>query len=118
MHLQWTEPHTDGGSPITTYVVEKRDRFGARWTPVTRADITEPSITVTGLVEGQEYEFHVAAQNKAGVGKFSEPSRATVAKPPYGESCYIQLFFPSTGQLSVLLNCFVLYTLYWDFIFL
>ena len=85
MHLQWTEPHTDGGSPITTYVVEKRDRFGARWTPVTRADITEPSITVTGLVEGQEYEFHVAAQNKAGVGKFSEPSRATLAKPPYGE---------------------------------
>ena len=85
MHLRWAEPDTDGGSPITTYVVERRDRFSPRWTPVTRADITQPSFTVTGLVEGQEYEFHVAAQNKAGLGKFSEHSEVRVAKPPYGK---------------------------------
>lgn len=86
MHLRWAEPDTDGGSPVTGYVVEKRDRFSTRWTPVvTRGEVREASLTVTGLVESQEYEFHVAAQNKAGVGKFSEPSKPTVAKPPYGE---------------------------------
>ena len=86
MHLRWAEPDTDGGSPVTGYVVEKRDCFSTRWTlVVTRGDVKEAGLTVTELVESQKYEFHVAAQNKSGVGKFSKPSKPTVAKPLYGE---------------------------------
>ncbi|XP_038047568.1 titin-like [Patiria miniata] len=83
MHLSWSEPESDGGSPITGYIVEKRERFSTLWAPVTKREVPEASYTVTGLTEGTEYEFRVAGQNKAGVGKFSEPTRPTVAKPPY-----------------------------------
>ncbi len=42
--------------------------------------ITEPTYKVTGLDEGAEYEFRVAAENKAGVGEFSETTGPTRAK--------------------------------------
>ncbi len=83
MHLSWSEPESDGGSPITGYVVEKRDRFSTLWTPVTKREIPDTSFTVSGLSEGMEYEFRVVAQNKAGPGKYSEATRPTVARPPY-----------------------------------
>ena len=40
---------------------------------------------ITDLTQGDEYLFRVAAQNKAGVGKASEPTSPVVPKPPYGK---------------------------------
>ena len=42
--------------------------------------VTEPSYKVTGLEADYEYEFRVAAENKAGVGDFSQSTTPTVAK--------------------------------------
>ena len=42
--------------------------------------VTEPSYKVTGLEEDHEYEFRIAAENKAGVGEFSESTIPTMAK--------------------------------------
>ncbi len=83
MTLTWTPPDSDNGSPITGYIVEKRDRMSTRWTKVTRETVTELTYTVTGLNEGNEYDFRVSAENKAGVGEPSQPSKSTIAKPPY-----------------------------------
>ena len=87
MTLDWSPPDNDGGSPITGYTVEKRDKFITKWTKVNRYAVTETTFKVSDLREGTEYEFHVAAENKAGLGKFSELSQKKVAKQPYGESC-------------------------------
>ena len=83
MTLSWTAPDSDGGSPITSYVLEKKEPFSSRWTEVTTVSSTE--FKVTGLKEGSEYQFRVSAENKAGVGKPSEPSESKVAKLPYGK---------------------------------
>nr|XP_006823015.1 PREDICTED: titin-like [Saccoglossus kowalevskii] len=83
MTLKWTPPSNDGGSPITGYIIEKKDKFSARWTRVNRESVLDTEYTVTQLTEGSEYQFRVAAENKAGVGKYGEPSASRVAKPPY-----------------------------------
>ena len=98
MRLSWTEPESDGGSPITGYVVEKQDRFSTHWTPVTKREVPDTSFTVSGLSEGMEYEFRVVAQNKAGPGKYSEATRPTVAKPPYSK-CQMSMIWESKCTL-------------------
>ena len=84
MTLRWAPPDSDGGVPITTYIVERREQFSSRWVQSSRYDFTEGTFSVTGLKDGNEYEFRVAAKNKIGTGKFSEPTRPTRAKEPYG----------------------------------
>uniref|UniRef100_A0A8B9H2Y0 Titin n=1 Tax=Astyanax mexicanus TaxID=7994 RepID=A0A8B9H2Y0_ASTMX len=75
MVLTWEAPTSDGGTPITGYVIEKHDKEGVRWTRCNRQTVTDLTFKVTGLLEGHLYEFRVAAENGVGVG---EPSSATV----------------------------------------
>ena len=75
--IKWKPPDTDGGSPITNYVVEQSERFSPRWNKISSDNLTECEFTIKNLPEGQTYQFRVSAQNKAGVGK---PSAATEPK--------------------------------------
>ena len=56
--------------------------------------LADTQFTIRGLTEGEEYEFQVAALNKAGQGSFSTPSQKTICKRPTGkftlESQYVQ----------------------------
>lgn len=83
MTLSWNPPEEDGGARIKGYIIQKKEPFSSKWTAVGSTDDT--SFTVTGLKEGTEYEFRVAAENKAGTGKFSPATSPTVAKEPYGK---------------------------------
>ena len=85
MTISWSSPESDGGSPVTGYILEKRDITSKRWVKTSSDAITELTFRVTGLTKGSKYEFRVSAQNKAGTGKPSTPTDATEAKPPYGK---------------------------------
>lgn len=52
---------------------------------MTKTPTPDTEFTITHLKSGDEYQFRVIAENKAGPGKPSEPSTATVARPQYGE---------------------------------
>lgn len=71
---------SDGGSPITGYVLEKR-LYGqnAAWERVTFGNINDVRYRVTGLTPQKTYEFRVAALNLAGQGEYSENSVPIVA---------------------------------------
>ena len=83
--ITWSPPKSDGGSPITGYVIEKRDTSSTRWTKAYKEPVEETTMTIKDLFEGKTYEFRVAAVNKAGQGPFSEPSEPKLCKPPYGK---------------------------------
>ena len=76
-------PKSDGGSPITGYVVERRQTATARWVRVTRDPIQQLSFKCNDLVEGLEYEFRVIAENKAGPSEPSAPCKPFTAKDPF-----------------------------------
>ena len=73
--ISWTPPDNDGGAPIENYVIEFREQGQTKWQQV-RRDEKSPDLTFTvpGLREETQYEFRVAAENKAGQGPFSKPS--------------------------------------------
>ncbi|XP_033628855.1 titin-like, partial [Asterias rubens] len=81
--ISWSPPESDGGSPVTGYIIEKKETSSTRWTKAVRDSVSDTTLTVKDLIEGKEYEFRVAAVNKAGTGPFSEPSEPRITKPPY-----------------------------------
>ncbi|ELT96018.1 hypothetical protein CAPTEDRAFT_139703, partial [Capitella teleta] len=80
--LKWEAPTSDGGSPITNYVIEMRTRKDLKWKKVNKDNITDTEFTVPGLKEGEEYEFRITAENKAGAGQPSKPSSSAKYDKP------------------------------------
>lgn len=85
--LKWTEPESDGGSPITNYVVEKRDVRRRTWQAVDTT-VKDTKYTVTPLNEGSLYVFRVAAENAAGIGEFCELEDSILAKDTFSKLLY------------------------------
>uniref|UniRef100_A0A3Q2CRU6 Titin n=1 Tax=Cyprinodon variegatus TaxID=28743 RepID=A0A3Q2CRU6_CYPVA len=70
--LAWEKPNYDGGSPITAYMIEKREGVSPKWFKAHLTNITDTHFTVTGLTQNETYEFRVMAKNA--VGSVSNPS--------------------------------------------
>ena len=79
--LSWQPPASDGGAPITGYLLEKNT--GTRWVRINKT-VTSTTFKLTDLQEDYKYEFRVIAENKIGCGPPSQPSDQIVAKDPWG----------------------------------
>ena len=86
--LSWERPDSDGGLPVTGYLVERLDatRGGAGWATVGHTDAATVSFTATKLLEGARYHFRVTAENAAGTGRPVETTHAVDVKSPFGQS--------------------------------
>ena len=75
VELKWMKPMLDGGSPITNYVIECKEKFSSDWVKCHMTDGPETEAKVTDVIKaGKSYEFRVRAVNKAGPGEPSSPS--------------------------------------------
>lgn len=86
--LKWKKPEDDGGAPIKHYDVEKMEDGTGRWIPVGKADKDATEFDVSGLQPGKNYQFRVKAVNNEGPSEPLETTKATLAKNPYGMSCF------------------------------
>lgn len=85
MTLKWEEPYHDGGSKVTGYWIEKKERNNILWVRENKIPCFECYYKAEGLVEGLEYQFRIYAMNSAGLSKASEASKGAVAQNPVGE---------------------------------
>lgn len=83
--IEWLKPESDGGSEVTNYLIEYRERKSVRWIKVNRDSILkDTSFKVTGLHEGNIYQFRITAMNAAGDSEPSEVSMYAVCRVPTG----------------------------------
>uniref|UniRef100_A0A6I8RUS1 Titin n=1 Tax=Xenopus tropicalis TaxID=8364 RepID=A0A6I8RUS1_XENTR len=80
--ITWEPPEYDGGSEITAYIVELRDRASIKWDAAMITKPDELGATLNDVVENKEYIFRVRAENQAGVGKPSAATRAVKIRDP------------------------------------
>lgn len=78
--LVWKPPDTDGGSPITSYIIEKKDKLSTKWQKACEVIGDKCEAKVPDLIEGMDYQFRVRAVNKAGPGVPSDASDTVTAK--------------------------------------
>ena len=78
VRLAWSAPSSDGGEPITDYVLQ-HSLDGVNWATVSDGVSTTRAFTISGLRGGASYRFRVSAKNSFGVGT---PSAAVATKLP------------------------------------
>ena len=91
--VAWQPPKEDGGSPLTGYHVERCLAKSDRWLKISKGLVAELKFTVTDLVEGNEYQFRISAENKVGVGPPSSPCPPFVAKDAFSEYCGFTILY-------------------------
>ncbi len=78
MTLSWKAPTSDGGLPITDWVVRYSTDQGLTWITFPHVPSAATTITVTGLAKGRSHLFRVAAVTAVGRGFLSADSEPFV----------------------------------------
>uniref|UniRef100_A0A8C7ZRA3 Titin n=1 Tax=Oryzias sinensis TaxID=183150 RepID=A0A8C7ZRA3_9TELE len=107
MVVMWQEPKNDGGTPITNFNIERKDRVGLRWVKCNKRKVKDLQFKTTGLVPGHEYEFRITAENAAGVSAPSVSSpfyKATDALYKPGPPCNPRVLDTTKSSITVAWN--------------
>ena len=103
MTVVWNRPVADGGSDISGYFLEKRDKKSLGGFKVLKETIRDTRQKVTGLTEHSDYQYRVCAINAAGQGPFSEPSDFYKAADPIGKcGVFTYVFFHVTKLYTIM----------------
>lgn len=84
MFVAWDKPESDGGSPVTGYYIERKERNSLLWVKANDTVVRTTEYPCAGLIEGLEYTFRVSAINRAGQGKPSAKTDFVTARTPVG----------------------------------
>ncbi|XP_029935773.1 M-protein, striated muscle [Myripristis murdjan] len=104
--LLWKPPVYQGRDPVNGFYIDikEADAVEEAWRGVNDKATDKKYIKIKNLKEGESYVFRVRAQNKAGVGKASDPTEAVpaVTKPGTKE---IVVDVDDDGVISLNFEC-------------
>ena len=81
--VEWQTPESDGGSPINSYSLERKDMKRNTWVAAGSCAENKLSYTVKKLAEGNEYSIRVCAENDVGSGPYAELAEPVVAQDQF-----------------------------------
>lgn len=93
--IQWQAPDSDGGSPITGYVVEYKEKAASQWKSFLESDPKKLQAVLPDLRTGGIYVARVRARNIEGD---SEPSPET--PPKIAKARYVKPKFVDVGTMQ------------------
>ena len=96
--LTWATPDSDGGSPITDYIVQYKPTADSTWQTFADGTSANTNTTVTSLTNGTQYDFRVRAVNSVGEGNNSSVESATPATIPSAPSITA---IPETDEVNL-----------------
>ena len=84
--VSWSVPASDGGSPITGYVLEQtafdaKTKVWSAWASTT-VGATATSVAKSGLVNGNTYRYRLVTKTKLGSSTYSNVAEASPAGKP------------------------------------
>jgi len=99
-HLDWDAPTDDGGSPVTSYMVERlctgSDGDGdGQWQMVGRSYVRH--MVIWDLVAGAQYQFRVAAENMFGQSIMGDISEVIIASGSSDHDGSTEMNYDSLG---------------------
>uniref|UniRef100_A0A8C1WA28 Titin n=1 Tax=Cyprinus carpio TaxID=7962 RepID=A0A8C1WA28_CYPCA len=100
MQIVWDKPSVDGGSMVTGYYLERRNKKSLRWVKMYKDPISDTKAKVHHLTEGNEYQYRVCAINKAGEGPYSVVSDFYKAADPVGIINNLNCYFAEEAQVD------------------
>ncbi|XP_077862134.1 twitchin-like [Saccoglossus kowalevskii] len=80
--ITWKPPEYNGGTPIRSYVVERKEEGTEKWFAV-GSYVKDTTFTAQGLYEGHSYFFRVSAENDIGTSSPLESKNPILAKDPF-----------------------------------
>jgi hypothetical protein len=78
--LKWEPPKSDGGRPITHYIIEMLNKYQPDWAELMPTETNACEFKVPGLKERMAYQFRVRAVNKAGKSAPSPPTENHIVR--------------------------------------
>jgi hypothetical protein len=81
VYASWTAPVSDGGTPITDYIVEYSSNSGVSWTTFSEPVSTATELLVSPLLNNVGYVFRISAVNAFGTGLPSAQSSTVTPCP-------------------------------------
>jgi hypothetical protein len=95
LSVQWKEPDSDGGSPITGYVIEYKEKMASTWKMYYQPEPKKLNTIISDLRTGAYYVVRVKARNVEGD---SEPCAQT--PPKIAKERYVRPFFVDVGTMQ------------------
>lgn len=114
--LEWKPPRSDGGTKITHYVIQKREKKSDDRQRVSTVESHLLTDKVTGLKENVDYYFSVCATNTVGTSApcdMDQPVTPVKELRKSSETCFIYLIY---SMCLLLCSIFVLLYITFGFI--
>jgi Fibronectin type III domain/Immunoglobulin I-set domain/Immunoglobulin domain len=95
MSVQWKAPDSDGGSPITGYLIEYKEKLASTWKQFYQPEPNKLNTVINELRTGASYVIRIKARNVEGD---SEPCAQT--PPKIAKERFVRPFFVDVATMQ------------------